>query len=994
VKELKKEKIMRLDSITLNNIRRFGEDVEIKMGAGATILLAPNGTGKTTVFEGIELALTGGVRRLDGNISTIVGEGKKQASALLNFTEAISKVVVDENGEIHHEINDLDRLLQGTSQDQLPYLFRLTHLLDQHEGRWFVQADEKEAGKILGSVPIGKDANRVGDSLASTNLAFIAILKSEKERLAGVIEKRDNWLNILKDKNETLSGLSDSLEPVENIFKSIVEIEKNLDKEKKFEIISIPTAVACCAELRVILGRKNETVSSFKMSLGLAPTYIEQFDELKKQHAVLSESIGKLNNIKNEKYTNYQKSQSNLKEKREEHQAQAGRTLNAQNVLNTQKKLGTTRNVLAIKDEEYTKIQTKINDFNATNIEKQNELIRLNNIVSAHRLFGEREAMLRTKINGIAESRIQLIKWKNLELSLNRYNGEEPKLIEQLGVLERRLSDAISELSERDKTVSQLQIIYDGLNAVSGIVSGAVGVIADNLPKTSENCPVCNQFHGVEELQHRIANSVASIDPELADVKNRLDGIKEIWISAEKVVNSLIERKNELQDKLSELQACKNKITEEIDFLRSKDSFLSMGDIPLVESHIDEESKSFEESREKLVREVASADGVPSDENILELKEALRRVEIEILEAKNFEVEISSERDDLKKTLELIVDLEGIELTMEAAVTKLSSEETSLVNAKSVLVEAEILNNNYKEEYVKGGDDLTAEELKLQNNIESIEKCKAKWQAITLVNDPSVQILEDAVNQAEYDTKYFNTMEAKVTRLRSQLAGWESSESLDGILKEIDEKRGELSEAGQTDKLETDVQFHQRLIEDIQVKESTYKDFSGYLKVELEGVKEQINSVIPEWRALLKRIVRDERISQAGLSYIQKNQKGKAFVTLPINGKDTIANLVGSEAQMTDMQLSFLLTMAAKHPWCNWKGLLLDDPTQHHDMVHASAVFDVLRDYIVDRGFQVLLATHDAQQARFFMRKLENDGIDSRLLVLEPGEDGVRCKEV
>jgi ABC-type lipoprotein export system ATPase subunit len=60
-------------------------------------------------------------------------------------------------------------------------------------------------------------------------------------------------------------------------------------------------------------------------------------------------------------------------------------------------------------------------------------------------------------------------------------------------------------------------------------------------------------------------------------------------------------------------------------------------------------------------------------------------------------------------------------------------------------------------------------------------------------------------------------------------------------------------------------------------------------------------------------------------------------------------------------------------------------------LVHASAVFDLLRDYIADYSFQVVIATHDALQARFFMRKLENDGIASRLWTLKPTDAGVNA---
>lgn len=71
--------------------------------------------------------------------------------------------------------------------------------------------------------------------------------------------------------------------------------------------------------------------------------------------------------------------------------------------------------------------------------------------------------------------------------------------------------------------------------------------------------------------------------------------------------------------------------------------------------------------------------------------------------------------------------------------------------------------------------------------------------------------------------------------------------------------------------------------------------------------------------------------------------------------------------------------MALVYQWSPWKGLLLDDPTQHHDLVHASAVFDVLRDYISEYGFQIIMTTQDPVQARYFARKLKNDGIHTQL---------------
>jgi ABC-type lipoprotein export system ATPase subunit len=145
------------------------------------------------------------------------------------------------------------------------------------------------------------------------------------------------------------------------------------------------------------------------------------------------------------------------------------------------------------------------------------------------------------------------------------------------------------------------------------------------------------------------------------------------------------------------------------------------------------------------------------------------------------------------------------------------------------------------------------------------------------------------------------------------------------------------------------------------------------------------------WKTLLNRVVRDPRFAETNLEVSNRYNKQHAKTIVSLHGKQTEVLAVASEAQMTDLQLTFLLAMAQQHHWSPWRALLLDDPTQHHDLVHASAVFDLLRDYIADYGFQIVIATHDALQARFFMRKLENDGIASRLWTLKPTDGGVNA---
>ena len=190
------------------------------------------------------------------------------------------------------------------------------------------------------------------------------------------------------------------------------------------------------------------------------------------------------------------------------------------------------------------------------------------------------------------------------------------------------------------------------------------------------------------------------------------------------------------------------------------------------------------------------------------------------------------------------------------------------------------------------------------------------------------------------------------------------------------------------------IKYHGDRVNKVERVRLALEDFSSSLKSEIETIQEKIATVVPLWRTLLNRIVREPRFGKTDLTYISERNRSKAKVHVNLGSHEVSVASVASEAQMTDIQLAFLLSMSLTHSWSPWKALLLDDPTQHHDLVHAASVFDLLRDFISDHGYQVVIATHDAAQARFFLRKLLNDGIEARVINLQPADEGVMVRGV
>jgi hypothetical protein len=139
-------------------------------------------------------------------------------------------------------------------------------------------------------------------------------------------------------------------------------------------------------------------------------------------------------------------------------------------------------------------------------------------------------------------------------------------------------------------------------------------------------------------------------------------------------------------------------------------------------------------------------------------------------------------------------------------------------------------------------------------------------------------------------------------------------------------------------------------------------------------------------------ILCDPRI---GIDLQVKNKKIEqiAYKTgeVPEEIGDIDPTLVHSEGQMAALGVSMLAAASLTYPWSRWRALILDDPLQHNDAIHASAFADLMANVVRDRRYQLLLSTHDVAQAEFLRRKFESRGIPCSLLnLLGTGRKGVQ----
>ena len=104
-----------------------------------------------------------------------------------------------------------------------------------------------------------------------------------------------------------------------------------------------------------------------------------------------------------------------------------------------------------------------------------------------------------------------------------------------------------------------------------------------------------------------------------------------------------------------------------------------------------------------------------------------------------------------------------------------------------------------------------------------------------------------------------------------------------------------------------------------------------------------------------------------------------------------LRNQVGAlEGQMAALAVSMLCAASLTYPWSRWRALVLDDPLQHNDAIHAAAFADLIGNLVKHKGYQVLLSSHDLAQAEFLRRKFDARHIPcAGLDLLGRGKEGV-----
>jgi exonuclease SbcC len=953
-----------LNHIKIRNARKFGENVDIDFGKGATILLAPNGTGKTTVFEAIELALTGKVDRVGHPPYALIRDLQTELDIQLTFDNNLTCKVNYQMGKDLVLSGDHNQLF-GDKMESVPYLLRLTHLLEQRGKDWFVSANENDAGSKLDRLSIGRELNYIVSKKQSATTA----LTKEQSRLE---EKLTKSKETLEEFNKQLEQKQKLLQNIELVSLSeIVSQLKKLAGSARFSIETNPEAT-----LQSVITYYEQLKALLNQSITENTQKANQYSELDSLIQLYTENSQKLEiTIKeNENKKTTLSSKEEALNRNKELLDPVNKSL--QDQQDTLLKLKELRSAFSGKDliaSEITYIEADIKNLSEgekvlrerlKNIE--DALQKSNKILDSHTLFDEdinKNENERNQINRLEKLQKQ---WTDI-LSKNKKIQDEiiPFIEKQKQPIEDATNTLTSELQKASANRIEKETSLNALKQASGEIQKAVSIVATNIPDAATDCPVCEAEYEPGELKKRITNALDKINPLISDAVNEEKLAKK---TEQDIQDALNANKDQLKKLNDDLQKQRGELITNASILEEEinPNFPNCKNAIDASKLIEDKLNALKLNSDSLELRKASLEVKPSIESLNELKlqkaELERQIAIQEDKIKLLNEKLLMAAQSLKdilprlenKSIEnVLVDINKVEGDINTAKEQIQG----FVKTK------ETIENEIKELKIKiiEGAELIAKIRSQQDGVQS------QWSNAKLEGNPIKDQLDKAKKLLSDGKDTLNTIKVELERIDQEISRWRSTEAFQKLDKEIKDRIAPLTEDAYLENISVQVKEDDNELKDFTTKQKTLNAFFANAKKELDTIHKHVIAINPAWKSLLKRIVVDPRFSEGDLlSSGTFRNKSFAQIKTGLHNSTIDVTQIASEAQLTDLQLTFMLAMAKKHQWTPWRALLLDDPTQHHDLVHASAVFDLLRDYIVDLDFQIMMSTHDSTQANFF----------------------------
>lgn len=1014
-----------LTRVRLEQYRSFRQlDIRLRDGPGVLVVQGSNGIGKSSLFDGLEWALTNkidhfrdadGVKKVGSYLCrwregatgptsvTMDFSGEKSLSRTLSSPEATKSVTGGNIESITEFLKDekWNRSITGLSS----YLL-LTHFLGQSTMSRLTNRDPGERFDILKEAAESKEIEDVANALHGKGNTKAA-------------RAYNGRIKMLNDEADTLQALLDT---EENLWSGLTGVG-GLDETAASQL-----AGSISRLLDEAAGSRSRTPTA-----GFDPNTITALDErLSEQRTRLREleaGLAEANSALEEWTSASRQSLEHASAKAiADEQVTSLTSRHDENTVTLDK--AKTEEGTAIGSAEATRdALTLFTGLRDARISEASARARKEAVDVA--LAAAQDAVSRESAAAAAlDRRLQIVR---------RIEGDVARLEErgQLAQTERRsvvlwltrdariaeLQSAIetlqlefpaldadiarAETSARDEKVlldDQNTVLFELRKAVSAM-SGAVASVAANLALDTCDCPVCATHFDVRgELQERAANAAARLAP--------------LVLAQEERVQSASQSSEAATNRLEQLRAAKRDLTSLTQEYQSEQQARTelgigvFGDSVVSRATAEERQGQLAASTEEIARlrqrkwywrnRLNGDFFTPGGEHATVIRrrdQAQLQLNAATQSHTTAAAELTAAANSVRELVEVVGDFSDGEL---AEAIRRTEGELSAAEEKSR--RAMQARQAIEQQLASFEVALPAARVRQQQTADQVaaaERRKAdavqNWRKLAFAQSE----VPDALSIAVWTTtigRLRNTL-AEAEDLLKQLRDGRAAKALvDNHLTALERLRTAVNGAPNSERLQLRKEVQDRVTATTRLAQATResKDIAQAASSDILNELAEFNTSYMQpldtlMRAINRAIMGDPRI---GIELHVRNRRVEQSATkdgeVPPEIGAIDPRLVHSEGQMAALSVSMLCAASLTYPWSRWRGLILDDPLQHNDTIHAAAFADFVCNLVAGRGYQVLLSTHDRAQAEFLRRKIVSRNLPCAVLsLLGTGQDGV-----
>jgi DNA repair exonuclease SbcCD ATPase subunit len=1005
------ERNLWLKSVRIGNFRGYGPNFELELPtAGCVVLLSgANGLGKTSFFEAVEWGLT-------SNIARLQRFGKPSKLELMRKSPHVAACEV---GLTFLDTSEGNRLLErrcvlsggvevtsGTPQDAVVALLRnadrewavnpenlvrylfLTHIHPQSAPLRLIARSAEDRWGWVSQLAGTERLETVRQHVRASKNSLTRIVGEREELLEARRKERADWddwveqYTRLREQTTELGGARTPDDTLAEVRRLRVALGEPMTEDDPTDRDG--AALDSVASTTRLIATRRKTLQTER-------TLLAGLRDGAARWAALRAEISAKETLADDVQNRIVTTREELDKRDRGAETHRLAFASAEAVERESKQLGeaissvqearTKRNATA---EVTERLQLEIAERDRE-VEAQRAMVEhaANELNTLH--FVEREiAATESQRSAIESTRKEAAGLPALRLEASRIEELRRVLVTELREIERQLLAARAALESTTEGLRHAQRQLEDVQRAASVVTQSIASIASHIREDDAECPVCKSTFPTPGTLKRLAESAATLlDPVVAPAQLRLsEGEQELGA----VQDHVARLQRAASQKSAEIENCdqlSRDVGEKVEAIRSLPLLAGVPETDISTSLARREAAAtitvlqLNERRrglggeEDLAHQLRALEAVHRElaraqDNARAQEVAARRRSAELAtedsRLTNFRIDPSASDADLAERGAAADRVAG---TAKAEVERL----------RSTFEEASEARNQIRDQVAA----LSAQEKRIRDEASELNKRASQilgtWPAHLGVA-PSELALDKAEGTLAQDLAMLDSISSDLQRMAAGLHEWMRAEQVRDLERRLREQAGARSFEEEAARLDTATAAARREHElAIRVRQAANK-LGDTLRERTSSFNEMVLEPIQGLFArYLRALIHDERFHHVGFEPHTASTAGSLHFQLRVPDWEALADveaeMILSEGQLAELSLAALFATSSAYRWSDWRALLLDDPTQYNDLVHATSLLEVVRNLAHFEQYQVFISTHDLQQAAFFRRKLE-----------------------